>query len=97
MTSPAHVLPPRSRRGPLLVGALIAVLAATVAPARSVTPWKPANISSPLFESHAAFDPLTGDLYFVRSSPQFSGWRIFVSHPTPSGYARLNRFCGRAS
>jgi len=38
-----------------------------------------AGISSAQFESHAAFDPRTGDFHFVRSSPQFTGWRIFVS------------------
>jgi hypothetical protein len=32
-----------------------------------------------MFESHAAFDPLNGDFYFVRSSPEFRGWRILVS------------------
>lgn len=47
-----------------------------------VQPWKPAGISSPQFESHAAFDPKTGDFYFVRSSPQFTGWRILVSRCT---------------
>ena len=52
-----------------------------------VRPWKPAGISSPLFESHAAFDPRTGELYFVRSSPAFEGWRIFVSRCTPSGWS----------
>ena len=49
--------------------------------------WKPALISSPVFESHAAFDPLGGDLYFVRSSPSFEGWRIVVSHCTPAGWS----------
>ncbi|HUR19914.1 MAG TPA: hypothetical protein VMZ90_03845 [Vicinamibacterales bacterium] len=44
-----------------------------------VQPWTPAGISSPQFESHAAFDPRTGEFYFVRSSPQFTGWRIMVS------------------
>ena len=44
-----------------------------------VRPWKPAGISSSQFESHPAFDPRTGDFYFVRSSPQFTGWRILVS------------------
>jgi Tol biopolymer transport system component len=71
----------------------VGILAA--APAADVRPWKPAGISSPQFESHAAFDPRTGDLYFVRSSPQFSGWRILVSHcagtgwsaPTPPAFA----------
>ncbi len=47
-------------------------------------PWAPPGISSPQFESHGAFDPLTSDFYFVRSSPKFEGWRILVSH------------CGRA-
>lgn len=52
-----------------------------------VVPWKPRNISGPLFDSHAAFDPLTGDCYFVRSSPEFTGWRICVSHPTAQGWS----------
>jgi len=52
-----------------------------------VLPWKPAGISSPKFESHPAFDPRTGDFYFVRSSPQFTGWRILVSHCTASGWS----------
>jgi hypothetical protein len=53
-----------------------------------VVAWKPAGISSPLFESHAAFDPITGDLYFVRSSPKFEGWRILVSRCGPAGWGR---------
>jgi WD40-like Beta Propeller Repeat len=53
----------------------------------SVRPWKPAGISSPKFESHPAFDPLAGDFYFVRSSPEFTGWRIFVSRCTPKGWS----------
>src|SRR5262245_28298275 len=55
--------------------------------AGEVKPWKPAGISSPRFESHAAFDPKTGDLYFVRSSPAFEGWRILVSHCTAKGWS----------
>lgn len=62
------------------------VLACT-AGAPVVVPWSPARISSPQFESHAAFDPLTGDLYFVRGNPEFSGWRILVSHPTSQGWS----------
>jgi Tol biopolymer transport system component len=53
---------------------------AGAATAPSVTQWAPANISSAQFESHPAFDPLTGDLYFVRSAPDFTGWRIYVAH-----------------
>jgi hypothetical protein len=60
--------------------------ALTAAPAGEVLPWKPAGISSPNFESHAAFDPRNGDFYFVRSSPQFAGWRILVSRCTPAGW-----------
>lgn len=52
-----------------------------------VRPWRPAGVSSPGFESHAAFDPRTGDLYFVRSSPQFTGWRILVSRCTGTGWS----------
>ena len=51
-------------------GALVAAVAV------EVRPWKPAGISSPRFESHPAFDPRTGDFYFVRSSPEFRGWRV---------------------
>ena len=51
-----------------------------------VTPWTPAGISSPLFESHPAFDPRTGDLMFVRSAKDFSGWRLMLSHCGPSGW-----------
>ena len=64
----------------ILAAALIVAVASSVD--ADVRPWKPAGISSPLFESHAAFDPRTGELYFVRSSPAFEGWRIFVSRCT---------------
>lgn len=37
------------------------------------------QISSEMWESHPAIDPLTGDLWFVRSDSSFSGWRILVS------------------
>jgi hypothetical protein len=50
------------------------------APVSSVQPWTPIGVSSELFESHPAFDPKTGELYFVRSSKSFSGWRILHSH-----------------
>lgn len=53
----------------------------------SVEPWAPARISSPRFESHPAFDPRTGDLYFVRSAPDFTGWRILMSRCGPDGWS----------
>jgi hypothetical protein len=73
-----------------LVPALVAALAlgpVTAAGEVDVRPWKPTGISSPKFESHAAFDPKTGELYLVRSSPQFTGWRIFVSRCTETGWS----------
>jgi hypothetical protein len=57
-----------------------------VATTPRVIPWAPAGISSPQFESHGAFDPRTGDFYFVRSTPQFTGWRIFVTHCGAQGW-----------
>lgn len=49
--------------------------------------WAPVPISSDRFESHPAFDPLTGDLYFVRSAADFSGWRIYMSHCEARGWS----------
>ena len=73
-----------SRHAPGAFAALAAAAALAGAANSTVTPWK-AGISSPQFESHAAFDPRTGDFYFVRSSPDFSGWRILVSHCRKGG------------
>lgn len=57
-------------------------MAGTVAAAAvpQVHPWAPPAVSSDQWESHPAFDPLTGDLWFVRSDKNFAGWRILVSH-----------------
>lgn len=71
----------------LAFAALVAVAAmAADRPALRVVPWAPAGISSPQYESHAAFDPRNGDLYFVRSSPSFEGWRIFTSRCGSQGW-----------
>jgi len=73
---------------PLALAATLAVLAGSrCAIAAEAAHWAPAGISSPQFESHPAFDPQTGDFYFVRSSPQFSGWRILVSHCGAQGWS----------
>lgn len=69
--------------GPLAFLAL--ALQAPSAAAAAAEPWQPDPVSSPQFESHPASDPMTGDLWFVRSSPQFSGWRILVSRCTAAG------------
>lgn len=53
----------------------------------AVTRWTPAVVSSALFESHPAFDPKSRDLWFVRSAPDFSGWKLFVSHCGKDGWS----------
>lgn len=63
----------------MLVGAL---LFAASAP----TIWSAPPVSTDQFESHPAFDPWTGDLWFVRSTPEFRGWRIKLSRCGPSGW-----------
>jgi len=69
----------------LIVSALTAV---NTAPAvEQVERWTPQGISSELFESHAAFDPKTGELYFVRSSKSFSGWRILTATCEAHGWS----------
>lgn len=61
--------------------------ASSVPPTLLVEPWQPKGISSAQFESHPAFDPITGDFYFVRSAPDFTGWRILVSHCGTHGWS----------
>ncbi len=74
----------RDRVSPLLAALLILNAASSMA---KVVPWTPGGVSSPQFESHAAFDPTNGDFYFVRSSPKFEGWRILVSHCAAQGWS----------
>jgi Tol biopolymer transport system component len=69
----------------LAVSALGAVNTAPAA--EQVERWIPQGVSSELFESHAAFDPKTGELYFVRSSKKFSGWRILTAHCEAHGWS----------
>ncbi|TWB46131.1 WD40 repeat protein [Nitrospirillum pindoramense] len=81
------------RRHAAYVAITLGALMASSSPAGAdsgtgrVTHWAPSGIASDQYESHPAFDPLTGDLYFVRSTPQFRGWRILYSHCTPSGWS----------
>lgn len=71
----------------LTVAALALVSASALAGTAShVRRWASAAISTPLFESHGAFDPAHGDFYFVRSSKDFRGWRILVSHCGADGW-----------
>lgn len=69
--------------------ALLAAVGLVGARAESPSPvreWSPPGVSSQLFESHAAFDPRGGNLYFVRSSKSFSGWRILTSRCAGNGW-----------
>ena len=65
------------------IAALLVLLLPVKAAAESrfppVSRWTPSIVSSPLWESHPAIDPLTGDLWFVRSDKSFSGWRLYLS------------------
>ena len=54
----------------------------------SSRPWRGAGISTDQFESHPAFDPKTGDIYFVRSRRDFTGWRILFSQCGASGWSK---------
>ncbi|UIJ45137.1 hypothetical protein LZK98_19160 [Sphingomonas cannabina] len=67
----------------------VMVAAAVLSPAALAADagWTPpAPLSTDQFESHPAFDPLTGDVWFVRSKPDFSGWRILYSRCGPRGW-----------
>lgn len=64
----------------------LAAASATELETPEPTRWAPAGIASPLFESHAAFDPVTGDLLFVRSAKDFTGWHLLQSHCGTSGW-----------
>lgn len=69
--------------------ALCVVVGATLqakTPPPKVEAWTPVGVSSDQFESHPAFDPVNGDFYFVRSNPQFKGWRILVSRCGAEGW-----------
>jgi Tol biopolymer transport system component len=75
----------------LITGPIVLVEGATVSIASTpieVTRWSAPGISSDQFESHAAFDPRGSDVYFVRSSPRFEGWRILVSHCGSTGWSK---------
>lgn len=50
------------------------------------------GVSSDQFESHPAFDPANGDLYFVRSSPGFQGWKILRKPCGPRGWGPAEPF-----
>jgi hypothetical protein len=73
--------------GRAVIAPILSLALAAAAANGEVVEWTPKGVSSPMFESHAAFDPLTGDLYFVRSDTSFRGWRILVSHCESEGWS----------
>lgn len=74
-------------RSILLLLALLPVAGdAASSDASTVIAWQPERISSAAFESHPAFDPWSGDFYFVRSAPDFTGWRIYMSRCEVAGW-----------
>ena len=44
-------------------------------------------VSTGDFESHPAFTPGGRTLYFVKSTPQFTDWKIYVTEKTESGWS----------
>ena len=44
-------------------------------------------VSTGEFESHPGFTPDGGTLYFVRSTPDFTDWKIYVTHKTEEGWS----------
>ncbi|HYV19466.1 MAG TPA: hypothetical protein VFC25_10615 [Verrucomicrobiae bacterium] len=67
------------------LGATAVLFAATRAPYRVDGPLKEPDlfadgvVSTGAFETHPAFTPDGKTLYFVRSTPQFTDWKIYVS------------------
>lgn len=68
-----------------LACAASALTAAT--PPLTVHHWDVPALASDQWESHSAIDPLTGDIWFVRSNPQFSGWHLMIARCTAHGLA----------
>lgn len=70
-----------------LLGMFFAVSLVARAGSPTVEHWSPRGIASSQFESHAAFDPKNGDLYWVESDPSFSGWHLRTAHCTTGGWS----------
>lgn len=71
------------------MAALAAVLVlATASAAAPPQRWAPAGIASDQYESSPAFSPDGRELYFMRSTPQFSQWRILQSRCGKQGWSK---------
>lgn len=69
----------------MLTFAIFLLLSPAAAASSEPQVWSAPPISTDQFESHPAFDPWTGDLWFVRSTPQFRGWRLKLSRCSAAG------------
>lgn len=79
-------------RLPRFIGAAVAFAASAVALAEMPPPYRAAQplteptlfgegvVSTGKYESHPAFSPDGRTLYFVRSTPEFTDWTIYVSN-----------------
>ena len=94
----------------VVVAAILAgLLGCSKRPASSVAPYDTAGasanpvlfaegvISTGEFESHPGFTPDGRTLYFVRSTPNFTDWKIYVSEHGQNGWSspRLASFSGK--
>jgi Tol biopolymer transport system component len=67
----------------ILLTACLSTMSGTAAPAI----FAPGVISTSGYESHPAFSPDGRQLLFVKSSPQFSGWKIYEAMRSGSGWS----------
>lgn len=68
-------------------GAALAGASQTGTAAPAPQRWAPAGIASDQYESTPTFSPDGRELYFMRSTPQFSQWRILHSRCGPQGWS----------
>jgi Tol biopolymer transport system component len=66
---------------------MLAVPAGTATSAAAPQRWAPAAIASDQYESTPTFSPDGRELYFMRSTPQFSQWRILHSRCGRQGWS----------
>ena len=87
----------------IVVSILAAVAVAAAAPYEAGRPlpepvlFAEGIVSAGAFDSHPAFSPDGHEVYFVRSTPQFSDWKIYVSRYRAGGWEApaMASFSGR--
>ena len=71
-----------------LLAALSFLLAVADAPPTEAELFADGVVSTADFESHPAFTPDGKTLYFVKSTPQFTDWKIWVTGRTDAGWSK---------